>query len=56
MDFNFECSVYMILLSSQILKLDVSNGAVKRWTDTADCSPSEPVFVPCPDAQDEDDG
>ena len=44
-----------MLLSSQILKLDVSNGAVKRWSKT-DCSPSEPVFVPHPEAQNEDDG
>ena len=40
---------------SQILKLDVSNGAVKRWSKS-DCSPSEPVFVPHPEAQKEDDG
>ena len=40
---------------SQILKLDVSNGATKRWSKT-DCAPSEPVFVPHPEAQNEDDG
>ena len=47
--------VGIISLSSQILKLDVSNGAVKQWSKS-DCSPSEPVFVPHPEAQNEDDG
>ena len=41
--------------NSQLLKLDVSSGATKSWSKT-DCSPSEPVFVPHPEAQTEDDG
>ena len=39
----------------QILKLDVTSGATKRW-GVVDGSPSEPVFVPHPDAKSEDDG
>ena len=39
----------------KILKVDVMNGTTKCWSET-DCSPSEPVFVPRPDAQTEDDG
>ena len=39
----------------KILKLDVTNGTTKCWTET-DSSPSEPVFVAHPDAQSEDDG
>ena len=39
----------------QILKLDVKTGASKRW-GVEDGSPSEPVFVPHPDAISEDDG
>ena len=31
------------------------NGTTKCWSETG-CSPSEPVFVPRPDAQTEDDG
>ena len=31
------------------------NGSTKSWTE-AECSPSEPVFVPNPEAQNEDDG
>ena len=45
----------MMLLFSQLLKVDVVSGAVQRWTG-ADCSPSEPVFVPHPEAKNEDDG
>ena len=52
----FDADIQQILIfHMQILKLDVSNGAVKRWGKT-DCSPSEPVFVPHPEAQNEDDG
>lgn len=39
----------------QILKLDVTSGTTKCWSE-ADCSPSEPVFVPHPNALAEDDG
>lgn len=39
----------------QILKVDVTSGTIKRW-GVADSSPSEPIFVPQPDAKSEDDG
>lgn len=44
-----------LYIFTQILKVDVSNGSTKCWSET-DYSPSEPVFVPHPDAQNEDDG
>ena len=45
-------TLYIIM---QLLKMDVADGSTKCWSET-DCSPSEPVFVPSPDAKNEDDG
>ena len=38
-----------------ILKVDISTGDTARWFE-AGCYPGEPVFVPAPSAQAEDDG
>jgi beta,beta-carotene 9',10'-dioxygenase len=38
-----------------LIKVDTHTGEVKRWF-ADDCYPGEPVFVPRPDAQSEDDG
>jgi beta,beta-carotene 9',10'-dioxygenase len=39
----------------QILKIDTTDGATLSWSQPA-CYPGEPVFVPRPDAEHEDDG
>ncbi|CAH2239272.1 jg21899 [Pararge aegeria aegeria] len=38
-----------------IIKVDTVTGETKTWWET-DCYPSEPVFVPDPDAKEEDEG
>ncbi|XP_063822333.1 carotenoid isomerooxygenase-like [Ostrinia nubilalis] len=38
-----------------VIKVDTWTGATLTWS-SADCYPSEPVFVPAPDAKSEDDG
>ncbi|XP_028166797.1 carotenoid isomerooxygenase-like [Ostrinia furnacalis] len=43
------------LLWAQVIKVDTWTGATLTWS-SADCYPSEPVFVPAPDAKSEDDG
>jgi carotenoid cleavage dioxygenase-like enzyme len=40
---------------NQIVKIDIQNGTSKTWFKE-NCYPSEPVFVPKPDAKTEDDG
>jgi beta,beta-carotene 9',10'-dioxygenase len=39
----------------QLVKLDMEGGAAHTWHEPG-CYPSEPVFVPSPDAEDEDAG
>lgn len=39
----------------QLVKVDVMAKAVQKWCEP-NCYPSEPVFVPAPDACAEDDG
>ncbi|RVE52616.1 hypothetical protein evm_002735, partial [Chilo suppressalis] len=38
-----------------VIKVDTVTDEVKTWSE-ADCYPSEPIFVPAPNAKDEDDG
>ncbi|XP_041988121.1 carotenoid isomerooxygenase-like [Aricia agestis] len=38
-----------------IIKVDTCSGETIKWWDT-DCYPSEPIFIPTPDAKEEDDG
>ncbi|KAJ2949968.1 hypothetical protein O0L34_g11293 [Tuta absoluta] len=38
-----------------IIKVDTKNGKTTTWSKP-DCYPSEPIFVPTPDAKEEDDG
>jgi carotenoid cleavage dioxygenase-like enzyme len=40
---------------NQLVKVNVENGDVKIWYEEG-CYPGEPVFVPAPNAQNEDDG
>ncbi len=40
---------------NQIVKIDAQTGNTQTW-HTANCYPGEPVFVPAPDRQAEDDG
>ena len=40
---------------NQIVKIDIQNGTSKNWFKE-NCYPSEPVFIPKPDAKTEDDG
>jgi beta,beta-carotene 9',10'-dioxygenase len=40
---------------NQLIKLDVEKGDTKIWHED-DCYPGEPVFVPAPEAIEEDDG
>ncbi|ANB01747.1 carotenoid oxygenase family protein [Ectothiorhodospira sp. BSL-9] len=42
-------------LTDELVKLDVSQGTHQVWSET-DCYPGEAVFVPRPEATDEDDG
>lgn len=42
-------------LPTDITKVDVEDGTVRRWRDTG-TYPGEPVFVPAPDPTSEDDG
>lgn len=42
-------------LDVQILKYDILTKSFLRWGEEH-CWPSEPVFVPTPDAKEEDDG
>ncbi len=46
----------MALLGDQLLKIDVEDGAAHHAWHEAGCLPGEPVFVPRPDGDDEDDG
>ncbi|CAH0714172.1 unnamed protein product, partial [Brenthis ino] len=41
--------------AGSIIKIDNKTGEIKMWREF-DAHPSEPVFVACPDAKDEDDG
>lgn len=41
--------------STGIIKVDVDDKSTKTWWEE-DCFPSEPIFVPSPNAQSEDDG
>ncbi|XP_037298340.1 carotenoid isomerooxygenase isoform X2 [Manduca sexta] len=38
-----------------LIKVDTKTGETKTWSEK-NCYPSEPIFVPAPDAKDEDDG
>lgn len=38
-----------------LIKVDVLSKTAKKWCEK-NCYPSEPIFVPSPDSQDEDDG
>ncbi|XP_075974072.1 neither inactivation nor afterpotential B [Anticarsia gemmatalis] len=38
-----------------VIKVDTKTGETKIWCDT-NCYPSEPIFVPAPNAKDEDEG
>ncbi len=42
-------------LPTDVAKVDVESGQVRRWRDSG-THPGEPVFVPAPDADAEDDG
>ncbi|XP_039751463.1 carotenoid isomerooxygenase [Pararge aegeria] len=41
--------------SGRIIKVDTETGNYKQWYEPQ-CYPSEPIFIPHPDAKDEDDG
>ncbi|XP_006888946.1 PREDICTED: beta,beta-carotene 15,15'-monooxygenase [Elephantulus edwardii] len=51
----FAAEVQWSPIPSKILKYDIVTKTSLKWEEE-DCWPAEPLFVPAPDAQDEDDG
>lgn len=45
----------LFFFCSQILKYDTLTKSSLKWGEES-CWPAEPLFVPAPDAEDEDDG